>query len=450
MLDPCHEILYQRLKDFELDDPHDEFGFTRHLIKNHGWTLSYAERVISEYKRFAFLTVVADHQVVPSDQVDQVWHSHILLTKSYWEEFCPKILQKNLHHHPARGGKAERAEFHSLYAKTIDSYRYFFGQPPTDIWSPPDRRFGEELKMRRINIMKNWVIPKKIPKIFISNNYIFVAIIALATVGYSTASNAASLVIPADSPYPYLYIFIGSIIIGILLRFYAKTTTECHRSSELDIYETAYLAGGRVRSVELAITQLVAQGYLLPNILHRTLTIQKKYSFNGHELEQQVMRYVQRTPDLARLQNPDNYETQIIDLQKNLKRKQIFLTGSKEFVGSSFISFILVTFLGWMFRMVLQILNISIYAGGENLLGVVWMAIGITTACCFIFNGRTNWGNRVYANIYKNQDVYDVIQRFALHGSESLSGGALDDLKQIFKDQAQADAEETGGCGCGC
>ena len=66
---------------------------------------------------------------------------------STWEEFCSLILGKKLHHHPARGGKIERAEFHHLYIQTIASYRQYFGTPPQDIWSPPDIRFGKELKL---------------------------------------------------------------------------------------------------------------------------------------------------------------------------------------------------------------------------------------------------------------------------------------------------------------
>jgi hypothetical protein len=82
MLNAFQAALYQRLQDFELDDPTHEFGFTRHLMKNHGWTLTYAQRAIAEYKKFAFLTVVANHQVAPSDQVDQVWHAHVLSPKT--------------------------------------------------------------------------------------------------------------------------------------------------------------------------------------------------------------------------------------------------------------------------------------------------------------------------------------------------------------------------------
>lgn len=168
IFNPVQSALYQRLQAFEIDDPTHEFGFTRHLLRNHGWTDAFAQRAIAEYKKFAFLAVVAQHQVVPSDQVDQLWHAHLLLTKSYWGEFCPKILEKNLHHHPTRGGQEERERFHKLYVQTIASYRQYFGEPPTDIWSPPDRRFGADLKMRRINLSENWVIPKFLPYIRIS------------------------------------------------------------------------------------------------------------------------------------------------------------------------------------------------------------------------------------------------------------------------------------------
>jgi hypothetical protein len=200
MLNSAQSDLYQRLQNFELDDPSHEFGFTHHLMKNHGWTLIQAQRTIIEYKKFAFLTVVANHQIVPSDRVDQVWHAHVLLTQSYWEEFCPKVLGQKLHHHPAQGGKKERADFHILYGKTIASYRHFFGSPPTDIWSSPERRFGAELKMQRINISEHWVISKKFPRLSIPNFSIIVAIFTAISIGYVESVEAASTAMGLSNP----------------------------------------------------------------------------------------------------------------------------------------------------------------------------------------------------------------------------------------------------------
>jgi hypothetical protein len=48
-------------------------------MRANGWSRPFALRAIEEYRKFVFLALVADHQVTPSDQVDQVWH---LLRKS--------------------------------------------------------------------------------------------------------------------------------------------------------------------------------------------------------------------------------------------------------------------------------------------------------------------------------------------------------------------------------
>ena len=194
MLDAFQSTLYQQLQAFELDDPTHELGFTRHLMRSQGWTLTYAQRVIAEYKKFAFLTVVANHQVVPSDQVDQVWHAHMLFTQSYWEEFCPKVLGKTLHHHPTRGGRSERTQFHLLYTQTVASYRQFFGSPPTDIWSPPDVRFGTQLKMQRVNLSDHWVIPKRVPHWKLSQPLsIITIIVCMITIGWVRVAYGAHL-----------------------------------------------------------------------------------------------------------------------------------------------------------------------------------------------------------------------------------------------------------------
>ncbi|NJM48652.1 MAG: hypothetical protein HC860_22855 [Alkalinema sp. RU_4_3] len=188
--------LYLRLQAYELDDSSHEFGFMRHLIKGQGWSMAYAQRAVEEYKRFAFLAVVVEHQVVPPDAVDQVWHQHVLLTQFYWDEFCRDVLQRKLHHHPARGGKAERAEFHRLYGQTIASYRQFFGEPPQDIWSPIDRRFGIDLKMQRVNLADHWVIPKRLPQVRVPRGTGFtVSVIALTflSVGCTYASGTQAL-----------------------------------------------------------------------------------------------------------------------------------------------------------------------------------------------------------------------------------------------------------------
>src|SRR4051794_7395726 len=103
--------LLARLESFSFDDPDAAFTFADRLAKENGWTRSFSERVIGEYKRFLFLATAAGHPVSPPDAVDQAWHLHLTYTQSYWKRLCGEVLKQPLHHHPTRGGAQESAKF---------------------------------------------------------------------------------------------------------------------------------------------------------------------------------------------------------------------------------------------------------------------------------------------------------------------------------------------------
>ena len=357
MLNTTQARLYQRLQAFELDDPTHEFGFTRHLMKNHGWTWNYAQRAIAEYKKFAFLTVEANHQIVPSDQVDQVWHAHVLLTQSYWEEFCPKILGQKLHHHPARGGRAERAEFHDLYRQTMVSYRHFFGAPPTDIWSPPHIRFGKELKMQRVSLSDHWLLPKQWPQWRLPSPIamVIVALITMGWIGTAHGSMPPGHGIPPGAVNQFWLTIGGPAMVGFLIRYVIIQPIQRPREPQLDIYETAYLVGKDSRAVELAIAQLVHQGYLHCNVTHRTLRIAKPLPPQAPKLEQQVMQHVQKTPDFQSLRQTYKYNTH--SLKERLAQEELVMTDGSAFMGESFYLFLFVTVLG---RVLISLLDIPL------------------------------------------------------------------------------------------
>ena len=442
MLNSSQANLYQRLQDFELDDPTHEFGFMRHLMRNQGWTLTYAQRAIAEYKKFAFLTVVANYQVVPSDQVDQVWHAHVLLTQSYWEEFCPKVLGKTLHHYPTRGGREERAKFHHLYVETIASYQHFFGSPPTDIWSPLDLRFGTELRMQRVNLSEHWVIPKRLSQLKPVQLLVTVSTLAFITAGCVNAGQESTFGEFARdlAANQFTAVLSLAMILGLMLRHVIRSPGKQPQKPQLSVYQLAYLAGGSSRVVELAITQLVHQGYLRPNVLNRTFAIEKALPPGMTSLEQQVMRQVDRTPEFKKLRQADRYETRFI--KERLEQEKLLMTGRAASIsGSLSFSFLMIPF-GAM-------LTIALHA---NIIASLWLGVCIIHVCCTFHSGRTRWGSRVLADIHKNHDVYNVTQRFALYGHRVLSGGVLDDLEQIYKAEAAKAAAEiaTGACGCGC
>ena len=67
-----------------------------------GWTREYAESVERAYKNF--LVMVTKHQevaedILPSKDVDEFWHTHILQTVKYAED-CQRVFGAFLHHNP--------------------------------------------------------------------------------------------------------------------------------------------------------------------------------------------------------------------------------------------------------------------------------------------------------------------------------------------------------------
>jgi hypothetical protein len=158
----AQQTLWEAIQAFELDDPFADFTFSDRLARENDWNTTFSLRAIQEYKNFMFLICVAEHPLTPSDQVDQVWHLHLLYTHSYWKEFCTGVLGREIHHGPTNGSEEARTNYKDWYAETKALYTQFFGQvPPADLWPPSERRFGE-IHFSRVNRHRNWVIPKRI------------------------------------------------------------------------------------------------------------------------------------------------------------------------------------------------------------------------------------------------------------------------------------------------
>ncbi len=135
--------LLERIREFPLDKPNQARPFSRRLADEQGWSTARTAGAIEEYRRFVTLAMTAGHPVCPSDDVDEVWHLHLLYTRDYWNEFCGKLLGRPLHHDPTSGGPLELARHRQMYAATLASYERLFGiAPPADLWPPVEARFG--------------------------------------------------------------------------------------------------------------------------------------------------------------------------------------------------------------------------------------------------------------------------------------------------------------------
>lgn len=153
--------LWLALEKFEVDAGDETLTFIQRLARENGWSISFARKVFTEYKKFIFLAIISPGQVTPSDQVDQAWHLHLSYTQSYWNDLCGRILPRPLHHGPTKGGPAEDDRFWQQYEDTLSLYRQAFAQSaPSEIWPSARERFHQKNQFVRVNRRKDLVIPR--------------------------------------------------------------------------------------------------------------------------------------------------------------------------------------------------------------------------------------------------------------------------------------------------
>ncbi len=159
-MDDSQTALWNRIDDHKFDESDVALSFSVRLARENNWQPDFAQRVIQEYKKFIFLAVTTGHAVTPSEEVDQVWHLHLLYTRSYWGDFC-QLLGEPLHHDPTKGGFDEEHKFKTGYEHTLRSYeRVFMDAPPPDIWPEPEKRFANSADFKRLNTCDYWLISK--------------------------------------------------------------------------------------------------------------------------------------------------------------------------------------------------------------------------------------------------------------------------------------------------
>ncbi len=309
--------LYQRLQAFSFDRPNASLRFSQRLMQENHWTREFTERAIAEYKRFAFLAVVAGHPVTPSDQVDQVWHLHLTYTRSYWEEFCPQVLQMPFHHEPTRGGAVESQKFEDWYGKTLESYQYWFGAaPPEDIWPPAAIRFGQDLRFVRVNEQQNWVLPK--PEFSVPPQLPRMVLLFLASMFILTGCGSiAGLPNPLNfSGSEFLTFYGGLMAIGIPVAYGLRSQLLLPDNSSplprLDTYEVAYLAMGKSHVVDTAIAALTQQGYVKPEPAGQTLVIEKPVEPSRHWVERSVATAIETDNWISAVRGADTLKLDAI------------------------------------------------------------------------------------------------------------------------------------------
>ena len=87
-------VAWEKILAFEIGSKNLDYSFGIRLGIENKWSLQFTQNAITEYKKFMFLASVSDEMVSPSPVVDEVWHLHLLDSKSY-SDFC-KLLGKKI------------------------------------------------------------------------------------------------------------------------------------------------------------------------------------------------------------------------------------------------------------------------------------------------------------------------------------------------------------------
>lgn len=264
MIPQEHISLWQRISDFQLDDRHAVINFSRKLSSHSGWTSEYTQKAITEYRRFIFLCCVIPGGASPSPVVDEVWHLHLTYTDNYWNGLCKKVLGRELHHYPSRGGEEEKQKHIDWYNRTYTAYQsYFDSLPPADIWPEPVPTTAKSAGI--------------LPGGWESTRFLFFLLAAVIPL----------LFYQVPSPFrlsgPQFLVFYSAVILGFVF-FLVYTYREREKKLSIacndiglgtkNMYSVVRFVYGRNWMLQTAIVDLVAKGILVP-LKHERFQVKK-------------------------------------------------------------------------------------------------------------------------------------------------------------------------------
>lgn len=91
------------------------------------WTKQDALQCMQFYKNFLLLNKLHHGTpLVPTREIDEFWHNHILYTKEYMQD-CEQLFGHYLHHRPATPGKDDTG-LAADYQRTKELYLAEFGE----------------------------------------------------------------------------------------------------------------------------------------------------------------------------------------------------------------------------------------------------------------------------------------------------------------------------------
>jgi uncharacterized protein (TIGR04222 family) len=345
-----------------------------------------------------------------------------------------------------------------MYAETLIAYRLAFdAAPPADIWPPALERFGDDLKHRTVNMVRNWVIPKG-PVKYATRLAMVLAIVAICLPGCAGGLNPFALR-GVDFLYFMIPMMLGAAIVGRVIRsqLAGPEPRAADDDRELTWAEAAYLGGGSARLTTATIAHLVSEGSVAVD--EKNLVRRDGGEDNGRTAtERAVLTALPFSNDATSIRPVvQAVEAAYLDDSKKLEDEGLLLSREREItVGFLAAVPLLVVLLAFGLPRLWQV---PAKGGPSTLFFVVFF---IFILCVFImklgFSRLTPSGRHVLERMSERRRSLraatlwegngDAALAVALFGTVALAGSTLMTLHHWYPRQTSADSG--GGCGSGC
>lgn len=103
-----------------------------------GWSYEQTRKALIRYLMFLFLVYLYPNaHIVPTKDIDLVWHTHILDTSKYAAD-CQLLFGKFIHHFPYFGvrGEADKQNWETAFAQTQKLFEQHFGADAVAVANP--------------------------------------------------------------------------------------------------------------------------------------------------------------------------------------------------------------------------------------------------------------------------------------------------------------------------
>lgn len=126
--------LWHRLEGYSFHERPLTRSLVDRLEEETGHSVDVCYILVEEYRRFMYLVGSTGETLAPSPIVNVVWKMHADDTKAYFEDFCPRVIGRTIHH------PRDLPPFQDdpAYLRTLDYYADEFGRPQVQFWPDPD------------------------------------------------------------------------------------------------------------------------------------------------------------------------------------------------------------------------------------------------------------------------------------------------------------------------